>query len=69
MRLYALLGSRDSGIVDITRGNNSNAFVDAHNHDRLTRVTGNYAGTGYDLASGLGTIDAAEFIPALANSR
>ena len=44
-----------TGIVDLTSGNNS--FAD---------VTGFDAGTGYDLASGWGTIDAAKFVPALA---
>lgn len=44
-----------AGIVDITTGDNSNQGV-----------TGYQAGPGYDLASGWGTIDAAKFIPALA---
>jgi subtilase family serine protease len=44
-----------TGIVDITSGNNS-----------FAGVTGFDAGTGYDLASGWGTIDAAKFVPALA---
>jgi hypothetical protein len=41
--------------VDVTSGNNS-----------FAGVTGFDAGTGYDLASGWGTIDAAKFVPALA---
>jgi len=41
--------------VDVTSGNNS-----------FGGVTGFDAGTGYDLASGWGTIDAAKFVPALA---
>jgi len=44
-----------TGIVDVTSGNNS-----------FGGVTGFDAGTGYDLASGWGTIDAAKFVPALA---
>ena len=44
-----------TGIVDVTSGNNS-----------FAGVTGFDAGTGYDLASGWGTIDAAKFVPALA---
>jgi hypothetical protein len=43
--------------VDITAGNNS-----------FAGVTGYDAGPGYDLASGLGTIDAATFVPALARA-
>jgi subtilase family serine protease len=58
--LYALgalsqHGVKSTGIVDVTSGNNS--FAD---------VTGFDAGTGYDLASGWGTIDAANLVPALA---
>jgi hypothetical protein len=43
-----------AGIVDITSGNNS-----------FAGVTGFRAGPGYDLASGVGTIDAVKFVPAL----
>jgi subtilase family serine protease len=54
-----------SGIVDITKGNNSfGPFVDRHG-GRLF-VHGFSARPGYDLASGLGTVDAANFVPALA---
>jgi subtilase family serine protease len=48
-------GSGSTGIVDVTSGNNS-----------FSGVTGFTAGTGYDLASGWGTIDAAKFVPELA---
>ncbi|HEV2634882.1 MAG TPA: S53 family peptidase [Actinocrinis sp.] len=48
------LGAR-TGIVDVTTGNNS-----------YQGVTGYQAGPGYDLASGWGTVDAARFVPALA---
>ena len=48
-------GNGSTGIVDVTSGNNS-----------FAGVTGFDAGTGYDLASGWGTIDAAKFVPALA---
>ena len=48
-------GNHNTGLVDITSGNNS-----------FAGVTGFDAGTGYDLASGWGTIDAAKFVPALA---
>ncbi|MEY9967220.1 subtilase family serine protease [Streptacidiphilus sp. MAP12-16] len=55
--LYGLshLPSRFSGIVDIKTGDNS-----------FGGVTGYSAGSGYDLASGLGTVDGAAFVRALA---
>jgi subtilase family serine protease len=53
------------GIVDVTQGNNT--FGPFTNSDGKTyTVVGFNAGRGYDLASGLGTIDAARFVPALA---
>lgn len=60
--LYALgqasgHGAGNTGLVDITAGNNS-----------FAGVTGYNAGPGYDLASGWGTIDAAKFVPALARA-
>ena len=63
-RLYDLRG-HFSGIVDVTSGNNDlGPFT---NSDGITYdVPGYAAGPGYDLASGLGTIDAARFVPALA---
>jgi subtilase family serine protease len=48
-------GDPRTGIVDITTGNNSYAGV-----------TGYTAGPGYDLASGWGTVDAYQFVHALA---
>ena len=59
--LYALgaaskHGAR-TGLVDITAGNNT-----------FAGVTGYDAGPGYDLASGWGTINAAQFVPALASA-
>jgi subtilase family serine protease len=45
-----------SGLVDITSGNNSFAGVDGYTAVR-----------GYDLASGLGTVDALTFVRALAH--
>jgi subtilase family serine protease len=52
--LYRLQG--DAGIVDITVGNNS-----------FAGVTGYNAGPGYDLASGLGTVDANALVHELAH--
>ncbi|MFJ4681314.1 S8 family serine peptidase [Kitasatospora sp. NPDC088783] len=56
-RLYglALLPSRLSGITDVTAGDNS-----------WDAVTGYQATKGYDLASGLGTIDGNRFVRSLA---
>jgi subtilase family serine protease len=48
-------GDRQTGLVDVTSGNNSFGVV-----------TGFTASPGYDLASGWGTIDAAKLVPALA---
>jgi subtilase family serine protease len=46
-----------TGVVDITTGDNS-----------FSGVSGFNAGTGYDLSSGWGTIDAGQFVRALAHS-
>ncbi|MFI9272679.1 S8 family serine peptidase [Kitasatospora sp. NPDC052896] len=56
--MYAMswLPSQWSGIVDVTTGNNS-----------FGGVTGYTAGKGYDMASGLGTVDGAKFVRALAD--
>jgi subtilase family serine protease len=64
--LYNVL-SYSTGLVDVTSGNNS--FGPFTNSDGNTyTVQGFDAGPGYDLASGLGTIDAASFVPALARA-
>jgi len=56
-----------NGLVDVTSGNNS--FGPFQNSDGNTYTVQGYdAGPGYDLASGLGTLDAAKFVPALARS-
>ena len=61
-RLYDL---RSRGIVDVTQGNNS--FGPFTNSDGTTyTVKGYNAGPGYDLASGLGTIDGSRLVRALA---
>ncbi len=53
--LYRLAARRASGVADVTLGNNS-----------FGGVRGYRAGPGYDLVTGLGTIDAAELIRSLA---
>ena len=57
----------DSGIVDITRGSNT-FLVEAPNGSALFSVPGWNAVHGYDMASGLGTVDGFEFAHALAAS-
>ena len=55
--LYRLATRPDGGIVDVVSGDNSYADV-----------AGYTAQPGYDLATGLGTVDASRFVPALANA-
>jgi subtilase family serine protease len=61
--LYAMLAAHAPGLVDITEGNNTVGFTqDGTSHT----VHGYTAGPGYDLASGVGTVNAARFVPELA---
>lgn len=60
--LYALSAARAPGIVDITTGNNTVSYI--QDHKRYT-VTGFTAKRGYDLASGVGTVNVAKFVPEL----
>jgi len=61
-RLYEL---GKHALVDVTQGNNT--YGPFTNSDGNTyTVLGYSAGPGYDLASGLGTIDANKFVRALA---
>ena len=64
--LYRLARSHAPGIVDVTRGNNTVAFPTAPG--KVTTVKGYAARRGYDLATGVGTINAARFVPELARS-
>jgi subtilase family serine protease len=63
--LYRLLAEHAPGLVDVTRGNNTVAFTQ---NSQLFTVKGFSAGPGYDLASGVGTINAALFVPELARA-
>jgi subtilase family serine protease len=63
--LYAMSAAGAPGIVDVTSGNNSVTFTQSHKHNT---VTGFPALPGYDLASGVGTIDASTFVPELAKA-
>ena len=61
-RLYAI-GSGGPGIPDITIGNNTVTFTQ---NGHTYTVPGYNAVPGYDMASGLGTIDAAKLVAQLA---
>jgi subtilase family serine protease len=57
--LYRMAARHDPGIVDVQGPGNTFSL-------NGTRVRGFPAGPGYDLVTGLGTIDAAKFVPDLA---
>jgi subtilase family serine protease len=61
--LYELAARHDRGIVDVTRGNNTVSFFQ---NGKTYTVRGWNAVRGYDLASGVGTVDAQWFVPELA---
>src|SRR5215471_7684953 len=58
-RLYEMGEDQAPGIVDVTAGNNTITFG-------TTTIQGFTAVPGYDLASGLGTVDVGRFVPELA---
>jgi subtilase family serine protease len=62
-RLYALAARHAPGIVDVTSGNDTVSFRQG---GKLITVRGYSARKGYDLVSGLGTIDAPPFVHELA---
>jgi subtilase family serine protease len=57
--LYALSAGHARGITDVLTGNNTVSFDQG---GKLHTVTGFTAVRGYDLASGVGTVDAAPFV-------
>jgi subtilase family serine protease len=61
--LYRLAAEGKPGIVDVTSGSNTVSFTQG---GRKQTVTGFSAGPGYDLATGVGTVDAQYFVPELA---
>ncbi len=63
--LYAMSRAGAPGIVDVTSGNNTVTF---RSQGTLDTVPGFAARRGYDLASGVGTVDAAQFVPELAQA-
>jgi subtilase family serine protease len=60
--LYAMSAAHAPGIVDITKGNNTVTFSQG---GKVLTVKGFPALPGYDLASGVGTVNGAEFVPEL----
>jgi subtilase family serine protease len=68
-RLYALARKGDGGIVDVVTGSTTVALclrACATGAPVLLPVPGSAAAPGYDLATGLGTVDAARLVAALA---
>ena len=63
--LYALSARHAPGLVDITQGNNTVSFTQ---NGTFYTVPGFSALRGYDLASGVGTVNAALFVPELARA-
>jgi subtilase family serine protease len=63
--LYALSVRHAPGLVDVTTGNNTVSFTQ---NGTLFTVRGFNARPGYDLASGVGTVNAARFVPELARA-
>jgi len=61
--LYAMAAQHLPGLVDVTSGSNTVSFTQG---GRSYTVHGFTADPRYDLASGLGTVNAAEFVPELA---
>jgi subtilase family serine protease len=61
--LYWMAEFHAPGLVDIVSGNNTVSFKQ---DGKWHTVTGFSAGPGYDLASGVGTVNAALFVPELA---
>jgi subtilase family serine protease len=63
--LYALAAQHKPGLVDVTTGNNTVTFDQG---GKTFTVAGFNAETGYDLASGLGTVDGAKLVSELSAS-
>jgi len=63
--LYALLAAHAHGLVPVTQGNNTVSFTQG---GPLITVHGFYARHGYSAVAGVGTIDAALFVPELASA-
>ncbi|HEY7921496.1 MAG TPA: hypothetical protein VIE45_17670, partial [Streptosporangiaceae bacterium] len=57
--LYRLEQTRAAGLVPVTRGGNTVRFIQG---GKTVTVGGYRAGPGYNLVTGVGTVDAARFI-------
>lgn len=62
--LYLLSALRAPGIADVTRGGNTVSFPAPDGH--IFRLRGYPARPGYDLVTGVGTVNAARLVPELA---
>jgi len=62
--LYTMAARHLPGLVNVSSGDNTVSFTQG---GQTHTVHGFTAGPGYDLASGLGTVNAAEFVPELAS--
>jgi subtilase family serine protease len=65
--LYALSKYHAPGVVDVTKGDNTVAFTQGADNTLFT-VKGFPAKRGYDLVTGVGTVNAAAFVPELAQA-
>jgi subtilase family serine protease len=63
--LYRLEQEYAPGLVDVTKGSNTVSFTQG---GRTITIKGYRARPGYDLVTGVGTIDAARFVPELART-
>jgi len=61
--LYKIEARHEPGVVDITKGNNSQTV---RSGGKTYKVKGFSARRGYDLVTGIGTVDARYFVPELA---
>jgi subtilase family serine protease len=63
--LYRLEQEHAPGLVDVTKGSNTVSFTQG---GKIITIKGYRARPGYDLVTGVGTIDAARFVPELART-
>jgi subtilase family serine protease len=61
--IYQMAAARDPGLVDVTSG--TNTVTGSHDGKAVT-IRGFPARPGYDLVTGAGTVNAADFVPELA---
>ncbi|MGH3395735.1 MAG: S53 family peptidase [Streptosporangiaceae bacterium] len=61
--IYKMVAARDPGLVDVTSGTNT---VTGSRDGKVVTIRGYPARPGYDLVTGAGTVNAADFVPELA---